>query len=240
VNKLSCNIARFLLKAAICSLSLLVIAIPSHSGDGIVIGAPVDLKLRPKGSEVVLVGFKVIECFKDKEESLNVLDREVSLVKHPSCGEGYAHILMQRNESMISGEDKTFTDVIQIPYILNQPSIYAYKGHFKVKPTMNKHMVEKKGEVVISLSKIIKGHIKATVSSSFENVEMNDYMAHYEGDQTFVNQVPVKKNRIMTSSATLKLGEPKILSGDMWIEGIQKNNGILPEYSRLWIELIIK
>ncbi|MFT7144536.1 MAG: hypothetical protein ACI9TY_000387 [Alphaproteobacteria bacterium] len=227
----------FLKKAVLYSLFLLF---PLESLAVVDIGAPHSIKLRPKGSEMVLVSFKVVECFTNKEEAELALDRELNLKKHPSCGEGVAHVLMHKDESMIAGTDKTFTDIIHIPYILNQPQIYIDKGHFKVRPTMNKHQTEKKGEVVISLSKIIKGHIKATISSSFQKVTMNDYLAHYEGDQTFVNQVPVKRHRIMTSSETLKLGEMKIVSGDMWVEGVKKVDGVLPEHSRLWLELTIK
>ena len=75
---------------------------------------------------------------------------------------------------------------------------------------MNQHQIEKHDNVSISLSKIIQGHVKASVSIYFVRVHMNEYLAHYEGDETFVNQVPVKRNRIMTGTETLKLGETKI------------------------------
>lgn len=207
---------------------------------GILIGSPNSHSLRPKGSEVVLIDFTVMECFRSGEEARNLLEGDLSLIKHRACGEGLAHVLMQKKGSMISGEDKKFTDIIQIPYIVNQPKIYVDKGHFKVRPIMKKHQTEKKGEVVISLSKIIKGHIKATMVASFESVNMKDHTAYYKEDQAYVNQIPVKNNRIMTVSETLKLGEAKIVSGDMWIENVKKKNNILPEHSRLWVDIKIK
>lgn len=224
-------------KVALCSL---FIVSPTLSEAIVNIDVPNSMKLRPKGSEVVLVSFKVVECFAGKDEAVTVLDREVKLVKHDACGEGFAHVLMHKNESMIAGTDKTFTNITKIPYILNQPKVHIEKGHYKVKPNMNQHQIEKNDNVSISLSKIIQGHVKATVSAYFVRVHMNEYLAHYEGDETFVNQVPVKRNRIMTGTETLKLGEAKIVSGDMWVEDIQKIKGVLPEYSRLWLEVKIK
>lgn len=204
------------------------------------IGAPKNFKPRPKGSEMVLISYKLVECFTDKKIAEKALDNVSVLTKHKACGNGFAHVLMVDNISMLAGEDKTMTNDIQIPYLVHEPMIYVEKGLFKVKPKMNKQTMQVRESIVISLSKIIQGHIKATISATVQNVQMQDLTAYYKDDQTYVHQKPIRYTRVMTGEKTLKLDESSIISGDMWVEGFEKENDILPEHSRLWLELLIK
>jgi hypothetical protein len=204
------------------------------------IDVPKDFKPRPKGSEMILMDYQLMECFSSKESAESKLEGVSNLVSHQACGEGFAHVLMADQISMMAGEDKTISNEVQIPYLIHEPSIYVEKGHFKVKPKMNKQMMHIADKIVISLSKVIQGHIKATVGVTIQNVHMQDYVAYYEDDQSYVHQKPVRYTRVMTGSETLKLGEFKIISGSMWVEGYEKESDVLPEHSRLWLELRIK
>lgn len=204
------------------------------------IGVPKNFKPRPKGSEMVLVEYKLMECFTQKEDAEAGLKDVSGLISHKACGKGFAHVLMTDKISMMAGEDKTIAKDIQIPYLVHEPSIYIEKGHFKVKPMMSKQMMNMGDKLVISLSKIIQGHIKATIGATIQNVYMQDYTAYYEDDQTYVHQKPIRYTRVMTGSQTLKLDKPEIISGSMWVEGFEKENNLLPENSRLWLELRIK
>ncbi len=238
MNKLLCNFQKYVLKAAVCSLFFLCVIFPVWSITEI--GTPKDFKPRPKGSEMVLISYKLIECFTSKEIAEKVLERSSGLIQHKACGEGVAHVLMADGISMLAGEDKTISKDVEIPYLVHEPEVYVEKGLFKVKPKMNRQSMMVEDKLVLSLSKVIQGFIKATVSATIQNVRMQDFMAYYQEDQTYVYQKPVRYTRVMTGEETIKLGESKIISGDMWVEGFEKENGILPEHSRLWLELLIK
>lgn len=238
MNKLLCNSKKHDLKAALCSLFFICFITPAWSVTEI--GTPKDFKPRPKGSEMVLISYKLVECFTSKEIAEKVLERSSGFVKHQACGEGVGHVLMADGISMLAGEDKTISKDVEIPYLVHEPEVYVEKGLFKVKPKMNRQSMMVEDKLVLSLSKVIQGFVKATVAATIQNVRMQDFMAYYQNDETYVHQKPVRYTRVMTGEETLKLGESKIISGDMWVEGLKKENGVLPEHSRLWLELLIK
>lgn len=227
------------LKACALWLALLFV---SHTALAITeISAPKDFKPRPKGSEVVLLRYTLLECFSSQKTAEEVLGGASTLIKHKACGDhGLGHVLRHDDVSAVAGEDKTIQQQTSIPYIVHTPEVYVEKGLFHVRPAMNKELMTIEDKIVISLSKIISGHIKATISASTQKVQMEDVTAYYKGDQTYVYQKPIRSTRVMTGAETLKLGQEKIISGDMWVEGYEKQGGILPEHSRLWLVLRIK
>ena len=186
------------------------------------------------GSGDLKLFMKVMECVS--------AEKGKDIIEHVACGENKAHVLMDEEVGINKGGDSKKIIVTEaIPFVETVPNVAFKKGAYHMQPHPQSKTVEKKINIAISTSKVIRKWVALSFHATVTDYVMaEDEIRFNEGD-VFLNPRPVKRERMMSAKGKLKPGDVEIYSGDMWTQqplNMPENAfSDMPEAGRLWVEV---
>lgn len=201
------------------------------------IGSPEQAALTQAQSkgQVLFVSMKLIQCLDDDTKVTK------NVIQHVSCGGGKAQVVYKTKGTMREGSDKVFKTSKPLHLAFTRPEIMFGKKGYSIEPVSESRTFETQTNIKLTLSKVIKKHVIASVVVKEDRVKMAEVMAYFNGDE-YVNPTPVPFRRMMTAREKYVLGETHNLTGDMWVElpyGSEQTT-LAGERQRLFLELSIK